>query len=514
MLSSSINTAITRVSSAATVETLVMPDELIEGHAEFESDCSSCHAKFKKVGQTNLCRACHEDVDEDIVKNTGFHGRNEQVQGTGCASCHTDHIGRDADIVQLDRETLNHEKTDFPLLDAHRLTVCESCHFEETRFREAPATCIDCHEDDDVHRGNLGTECESCHLPDRWMQISFAHDETDFPLIGSHTEPTCNACHFNQTFDGTPSDCIACHQIDDAHRGKRGTDCGECHSPKGWDQSVFDHGRHTDFSLLGRHADTRCNACHIEPPEEKQLKTNCVACHQGEDEHKGKRGDGCDRCHTSENWRETIFNHSMETGFELHFRHSEIPCESCHKRAVSVAKPDPQCYSCHRIDDSHHGQQGEDCARCHNDAGWHTNVVFEHDLTRFPLIGLHAAVPCEECHLTAAFQDTSGECADCHRDDDYHEGGLGPACANCHTPNSWDLWEFDHDVQTNFVLLGAHEGLQCAACHKTPVRHRISLTTTCRACHEEDDVHLGRFGRNCQRCHNNESFSEILSPGQ
>ena len=51
-------------------------------------------------------------------------------------------------------------------------------------------------------------------------------------------------------------------------------------------------------------------------------------------------------------------------------------------------------------DDVHKGQVGKKCERCHNQSGWTKEVFFDHDLARFPLIGIHAITPCEECHLS------------------------------------------------------------------------------------------------------------------
>ena len=47
----------------AQIETLVMPGDVIEGHAEVEAECSSCHEAFKRSKQRALCMDCHEDGD-------------------------------------------------------------------------------------------------------------------------------------------------------------------------------------------------------------------------------------------------------------------------------------------------------------------------------------------------------------------------------------------------------------------------------------------------------------------
>ena len=112
----------------AQIETLVMPGKVIEGHAEYEEDCNACHAKFKRAEQRTLCLDCHEDVAVDVNAATGFHGRFDNAREAGCASCHTDHEGRDADIVKLDEGAFDHDFTDFALLGKHGETECAECH--------------------------------------------------------------------------------------------------------------------------------------------------------------------------------------------------------------------------------------------------------------------------------------------------------------------------------------------------------------------------------------------------
>jgi hypothetical protein len=122
---------------------------------------------------------------------------------------------------------------------------------------------------------------------------------------------------------------------------------------------------------------------------------------------------------------------------------------------------------------------------------------------------MHAAAPCEECHADAVYRGTESSCNGCHAVDDVHERRLGRDCASCHNPNGWALWRFDHDVQTDYPLEGAHAGLDCLACHKVPVKGSIDLSHACYACHRVDDVHRGSYGRFCERCHTTSSFKEL-----
>ncbi|MBI5040266.1 MAG: cytochrome C, partial [Gammaproteobacteria bacterium] len=190
-------------------------------------------------------------------------------------------------------------------------------------------------------------------------------------------------------------------------------------------------------------------------------------------------------------------------------KHKEVLCKTCH-RGNLTDKLETGCIACHRADDVHRGKQGEDCARCHKESGWGDEVVFDHDLTRFPLIGLHATAPCEECHASTTFQDVAMRCNDCHAESDVHKRTLGDDCARCHNPNGWAFWQFDHDIATDFRLEGAHSGLVCQACHRDPLKgHEFDQSKLCVACHAADDKHRGRFGRQCERCHDQESFENV-----
>ena len=92
---------------AQSIESLVMPGPVIEGHAEVESQCNSCHVRFNRGRQRDLCNECHKDVGADIAASTGFHGRFPDAKSHPCAECHAEHEGRDAVIV-LANECLVH----------------------------------------------------------------------------------------------------------------------------------------------------------------------------------------------------------------------------------------------------------------------------------------------------------------------------------------------------------------------------------------------------------------------
>ncbi len=115
-------------------EQLVMPGAVVAGHAKLEKKCGNCHEAFSPRSQTGLCLACHKDILADRQMTSGLHGRQPDATKQECTHCHTDHEGRDADIVQLDRETFNHAFTNFQLRDAHKAVQCVGCHAQTIKF--------------------------------------------------------------------------------------------------------------------------------------------------------------------------------------------------------------------------------------------------------------------------------------------------------------------------------------------------------------------------------------------
>jgi hypothetical protein len=490
-------------------EKLVMPGEVIRAHADVEKECSKCHAPFRAEAQNDLCIECHREAGEDLRAGTGFHGRAPGASTASCSSCHAEHEGRDADVVGLDPGGFDHDLSDYPLRGAHRRVPCARCHEPDRPLREAPGRCNDCHRDDDPHRAQLGTDCVTCHVEQSWSEARFDHDSTKFPLEGEHWDVACALCHPGERYVNTVRDCHGCHRLNDSHLGRFGERCETCHSAHRWKPSHFDHDRDTHFPLAGSHRNARCEGCHEQGIRQQRQSTGCVSCHRADDVHRGHNGRDCERCHSEMIWKTDNFDHGRTTKFPLRGAHGNVKCQRCHMGVLGQEKLDTSCYACHRDDDVHRRQQGQACGECHNERGWTAQVFFEHDLARFPLLGQHAVAACEQCHATPRFKDARTACVSCHDDDDVHLRRLGPACADCHNPNAWNLWRFDHEGQAGFALHGAHGGLDCHECHRTSISEQIHLSRSCFGCHANDDRHFGSFGRDCTRCHTERSWAEV-----
>lgn len=482
---------------AQTLESVLSPGKLIQGHAKYEDDCRSCHVPFDRAGQDRLCMDCHKEVGQDVRDKRGYHGL---MKPQACRSCHTEHRGRDMRIAEFDKATFDHGRTDFALRSAHVKVDCAKCHAPGRPWREAPLDCNGCHRKDDVHKGSLGVKCADCHNEANWKETTrFDHSKTRFELTGKHADVKCADCHKNNRYRETPRTCIGCHKSDDKHKGQFGEKCESCHGSRDWKTSTFNHDRDTRYVLRGKHRTAKCDSCHKGNLYKEKLGTACFDCHRKDDKHKGTLGNECGKCHTERDWKEPGgFDHD-KTKFPLQGAHIKVECRSCHKSTVFKEAPST-CFGCHKKDDKHENTLGEGCADCHTERDWKA-TRFDHDRTKFRLRGGHAApkVKCAACHQDQkSYRRTPLDCHACHKKDDKHEGTQGRRCEQCHTDRDWKTTSFDHG-RTAFPLTGRHIKVECGKCHETS-RYK-DAKKECFACHRKDDKHKLTLGERCEACH-------------
>jgi hypothetical protein len=492
------------LASADAVDILLMPGNLIQGHVKWEEGCDNCHKKYDKEGQSILCKECHKDIAKDISNRHGYHGLLKEEKH--CKECHTDHKGRDARIIKFETLGFDHLKqTGFELKGGHLdgKVLCKDCHSPLKKYREAPTKCNACHERDDKHKGSLGPDCQNCHEEKNWKTTHFDHSKTHFPLLGKHFDVKCKNCHINNKYKDTPKLCNECHKKDDKHNGNFGEKCETCHTEKDWNDIKFDHDKSTKYPLLGKHIDATCKSCHKGSLYKDKLKTDCYSCHRKDDKHKGNFGVKCESCHTERDWKEILFDHNKKTKFPLHGKHRDVKCSGCHKGDLYKDKLKMDCYSCHKKDDKHKGGFGVKCESCHTVKGW-KDILFDHDKTKFPLLGKHRDTKCSACHKGDAYKEKlKMDCYSCHLKDDKHKGQEGKKCEVCHDEKSWTKAKFDHR-QSRFALTGKHQIVDCKKCHLTPLFKDVK--SDCWSCHAKKDVHGLRFGTNCKLCHNNRDW--------
>ena len=215
------------------------------------------------------------------------------------------------------------------------------------------------------------------------------------------------------------------------------------------------------------------------------------------------------------------FDHN-KTHFPLRGLHAEVSCTRCHVSLI-FANVGSKCADCHA--DIHKGQFGADCARCHTVRGWQILLqnVRGHE-NRFPLVGAHAALTCDDCHKGAAvsqFQGLSTDCIACHTQQfqqasfpNHQAAGFPATCQACHNMDSWNWASFDHFKFTGFALTGVHATLDCAACHGSGNFQVAS--TACLGCHLKDftgttNPNHAQAGlpQDCAICHNTSNWTTV-----
>jgi len=141
--------------------------------------CESCHSEksWKKIqidhGRTRFpllglhikveCKKCHQTkLYRDTPSNCYSCHRKDDIHklrlGRKCDSCHN---ARSWKAWDFDHDT----RTNFKLDGAHKKLDCYACHINEVKGRiVVPLSCIGCHDNDDVHQGEFGQQCERCHV--------------------------------------------------------------------------------------------------------------------------------------------------------------------------------------------------------------------------------------------------------------------------------------------------------------------------------------------------------------
>lgn len=389
--------------------------------------------------------------------------------------------------------------------------------------------------------------------------LSRAHEKLEGPL-------NCLKCHAGKA-EAMEKACLACHapiaRLESAGRGLhatvKGEKCATCHPEHAgrdfslihWDGGApekFDHAR-AGFLLEGKHAAAACRDCH-KPALQKAaliadvpsahradswlgLERECRSCHQ--DVHQGALAANCATCHTTAGWKPAAgFDHAR-SDFSLTGKHGKVACAACHKatqavtltaggtKSLPVFKPvgHAECAACHK--DPHQGQLGPKCSTCHTTDDFHkvAGDRFDHDKTRFPLAGRHAALTCAQCHDPAkawGAKPAYDRCAACHKDPHAGEAtraGQVVDCAACHNVKGFSPATFtaaDH-ARSAFPLVGKHAAVACATCHpKAPANRAATVDVVklrprfaaCRDCHA--DAHARQLaGRPdqgaCESCH-------------
>lgn len=510
----------------------ISPGDLSKAHAELEgiSNCTKCHEVGNKVTRAK-CLECHTEIKKNIAAGKGYHA-SADVKGKNCASCHSDHHGRNFNMIKFDKKTFNHAKTGFALKGVHARQECEACHkterIKDPEIRKRKGTylglnktCLSCH--DDYHQGKMSANCAECHNFESFKKNPkpFDHNKTDFPLLGKHKTVACKECHKPETKNGKEvqgfsnlkfDNCNACHT--DVHKNRFGQDCKKCHTEVSFHQiknlNTFDHDK-TAFKLIGKHKLVDCKKCHTGKMTAPLKHTRCTDCHK--DEHHGQFNDkgvtpDCNTCHSNFGFKPSEFTveRHNKTKFKLDGAHLATSCNECHNkdgRDWKFRNIGERCVDCHT--DVHKGfipekfYPNQECTVCHNTGTW-KKLKFDHDKTGFKLQGVHSRTNCIECHYRKnekgeriqKFKGMTKECSQCHTDS--HAGQFmkdgKTDCLRCHGFDDWKDSKFDHNT-SRFKLEGAHASVKCEECHKEVVNQKgkyieyVFSDISCAKCHKD-----------------------------
>lgn len=410
--------------------------ELTGKHAK--AACRDCHrgktpAEFERFDiKQNGCMSCHKHG-----KAHGGKFKNDQ-----CLTCHAEAGNKKMRVDTAGgsaRETFHGEASKFPLRGGHATVQCQMCHINDV-YQETPRECgVSCHQDS-LHRGSLGQECSRCHEAGTWPAVRFDHKaDTKWPLDGKHVQvKTCEACHPNRQYRGTPTTCAAsgCHKADDVHQGQLGTRCETCHATDG--SSLFRHNRDAKFKIDGKHAPLACAACH-KSVTFKPVRSDCVGCHAEPAIHKGRYGTDCQRCHSTTSFGDVRAQHDVGD-FSLTGAHDQLACARCHPGGEKLRGSGNLCISCHRKDDIHKNALSPRCGECHTQRAF-APARFDHVAVGCNLMGLHSTLPCADCHKAGNYGAVSPMCVSCHRSDALRvrqpDHRTLVDCGNCHNPSAW-----------------------------------------------------------------------------
>ena len=383
------------------------------------------------------------------------------------------------------------------------------------QYLDGALHCTDCHK---IGGGQPQFKCSSCHT-DIGERVNAKRG-----LHGSYHIPA-----------GSSQECVRCHSD---HNGVN-------FALIKWDQNKFDH-KETGYLLEGKHTGLACNKCHspdkIPAAERAKIKMKdlsktflgipqaCVACHK--DFHEGRLGQNCLQCHNFVDWKDTSgkFDHN-KTRYPLTGLHQQVKCEKCHTPDASGAPrykglPFSKCDDCHA--DPHKGSfKDKSCASCHNTISWKKvsnsglNNNFDHSKTKYPLLGKHATVECEACHIKGDFKKELpfAKCTDCHKDE--HNGQFakrkpdGIECSSCHNLDGWkpSLFDVKAHAKTDYPLIDGHAKVKCDGCHTPKGKDTIFKITNfkrCTDCHmdEHDNQFAGKpYENQCDQCHNLKGYS-------
>lgn len=187
---------------------------------------------------------------------------------------------------------------------------------------------------------------------------------------------------------------------------------------------------------------------------------------------------------------------------------------------VETSENTTVCIECHQAEyDAQHGSPWPtECGSCHRTSTWQGPSIDHPAVANgFNLVGAHATLACDKCHLPDGTPLYPGvrqdECIACHQADyngEHAGSGFPTICLNCHTTDSFVRGPFDHDASFFPIFSGKHQGKwsDCSTCHTDSSDFS---QFTCFNCHEHNQSDMANEHRNvggfvynsqaCYSCH-------------
>ena len=451
--------------------------------------CETCHTRPAPAGKPsaevgNTCLSCHRRDD-----------KHDGAFGSVCEQCHsTDNWKRIRNRVGMSpgrSDGVGERARCFqPPEPRHRTRVASmnglsSMQAAYRRARAALALLL-------WLFLSLGTQGA---LAQGAGQKNFDHLKTGFALTGKHLQTSCESCHQNGIFKGTPRECALCHVS--GMRSARGNvvmpqqhlptrlTCSSCHNTETFIGAKFNHAGVAPGS---------CQSCHSsglstsKPASHIQTTASCDTCHRtnawspaANFDHTGVVPGTCTSCHGAGRATAKAAQH-MPTN-------ANQSCDDCHK-SFSTWRPTAWSHTQMLVN----GQ----CASCHS-GGYPPADGRPANHVPYASIASMASANCDACHkgsfsswangrVHANFSVT-GNCASCHSgaflnavgkpNNTIHTGAT--TCESCHNASGWAGAKVDHGTFT--------AATNCANCHNgttaatKPAAHIPTGSTSCFACH-------------------------------
>ena len=205
----------------------------------------------------------------------------------------------------------------------------------------------------------------------------------------------------------------------------------------------------------------------------------------------------CDNCHTTKDWKLVMFDHRI-VNYPLEGQHKGLSCEQCHS-IEDFSRVAPGCAACHQ--DVHQEKLGRECSTCHTPEHWTVlDVLVAHRNTTFPLVGVHARLDCQACHLSeieGEYSFIQSECVACHQSNyqnaqnPEHTGmGFSIRCEDCHNLTGWRPANFSGHDGYFPIYSGEHAGKwdTCSDCHVVPGNYQ--QFSCYDGCHEHNQAKM------------------------